>query len=155
MTEKIFHLGIKALVQEQSGKFLVLKVNQAKFKDPKPDDYWDIPGGRVLEGATIEETLFRELEEETGITALDFFKPLDTILSNIEIPLKDGRKVGLILTIYYCTLQSIPSIKLSAEHTEYAWVSPSEASTVLAYKYPKEFIEKIKELNYSAPSDEG
>jgi 8-oxo-dGTP diphosphatase len=146
MKEKIYHLGIKVLIQDPSGKILLLKVNQAKFKNPSVEDYWDIPGGRVLDGHTIEETLLREVEEETGLTNLESFSHFETIISNIEIPLKEGGKVGLILSIYNCLVPHSPSIKLSEENTEYAWVFPEEASRFLSYKYPLDFIEKIKEV---------
>jgi 8-oxo-dGTP pyrophosphatase MutT (NUDIX family) len=121
MNEKIYHLGIKALIQDSSGKILLLKVNQKKFTNPTVEDYWDIPGGRVLEGHTLEDTLHREVEEETRITNLDFFSHLDTIISNIEIPLKDGEKAGLILSIYTCIVSGSPYIQLSEENTDYAW----------------------------------
>jgi 8-oxo-dGTP diphosphatase len=143
MKEKIYHLGIKALIQNQSGKILLLKVNQEKFKNPKPDDYWDIPGGRVLEGHSIEETLRREVEEETGITIFEAFKPLGTVVSNIEIPLDDERKAGLILSIYSCLIRNEEDVRLSKEHTEYSWCSPKEAAQLLSYKYPASFIEKV------------
>lgn len=147
MNEKIYHLGIKALIQDSSGKILLLKVNQEKFKNPTVEDYWDIPGGRVLEGHTLEETLLREVEEETGITNLESFSHLDTITSNIEIPLKNGGKVGLILSIYTCFVPDSTPIQLSEENTDYAWVLPEEATRFLSYKYPLDFIEKIKKLN--------
>ena len=67
MKEKIYHLGIKAFIRNRKGEVLLLQVNQEKFKNPTPGGYWDIPGGRVLNGHTIEETLQREIEEETGI----------------------------------------------------------------------------------------
>lgn len=146
MKEKIFHLGVKALIQNNRGKFLILNVNQEKFKNPKPQGYWDLPGGRVMDDETIEETLFRELEEETGITTLNSFKPLDTIVSNIEIPLKDDFKAGLILTIYACTLHKSGPIILSSEHTDFAWASLTDTTDLMSHKYPVEFTDKMKNL---------
>lgn len=146
MKEKIYHLGIKALIRNLSGEVLLLKVNQEKFKDPKPGSYWDIPGGRVLNGHTIQETLRREVEEETGLTALESFEPIDTVVSNIEIPLKGGQKVGLVLSIYNCLLRDTDNIRLSEEHTEFSWFSPKEAAHLLSHKYPVSFTEKVISL---------
>lgn len=146
MEEKIYHLGIKALIQNKAGEILLLKVNQEKFKNPNPGSYWDIPGGRVLNGSTIEETLSREVEEETGIKMLDSLEHLTTLISNIEIPLTDEKKAGLILSIYRCALFNSINIELSQEHTDYAWFSPTEAVNLLSYKYPKEFTEKVNTL---------
>ncbi len=150
MEEKIYHLGIKALIQNKAGEILLLKVNQEKFKNPTPGSYWDIPGGRVLNDSTIEETLSREIEEETGIKRFDSFKHLATLISNIEIPLTHEKKAGLILSIYGCVLSDPINIQLSSEHTDYAWFSPTEASGMLSYKYPKEFTEKVNKLNFSS-----
>ena len=33
---------------------------------------WFVPGGRIWYGETLEETVLRELEEETGLTAVGF-----------------------------------------------------------------------------------
>ena len=146
MKEKIYHLGIKALIRNPSGEVLLLRVNQEKFKNPKPGSYWDIPGGRVLNGHTIEETLRREVEEETGITTLESFEPIDTVVSNIEIPLEGEQKAGLVLSIYNCLLQGEMNVKLSEEHTECSWFSPKEAAHLLSYKYPASFTEKVIKL---------
>ncbi len=144
--EKIYHLGIKGLIQNLSGNILLLKVDQEKFKNPKPGSYWDIPGGRVTKGQSIEETLKREIKEETGLTTIESIQPLETLISNIEIPLEDGTTAGLVLSIYRCVVSSDPTITLSEEHTDFSWASPKEASELLAYKFPKEFTEKLKAL---------
>jgi 8-oxo-dGTP diphosphatase len=146
MKEKIYHLGIKALIRNQSGEVLLLKVNQEKFKNPKPGSYWDIPGGRVLNDHTIEETLRREIEEETGLTTLKLFEPIDTVVSNIEIPLEGEQKAGLVLSIYSCHLRGEMNVRLSEEHTECSWFSPKEAAHLLSYKYPTSFTEKVINL---------
>lgn len=146
MKEKIYHLGIKALIRNPSGEVLLLKVNQEKFKNPKPRSYWDIPGGRVLNGHTIEETLRREVEEETGLTALESFEPIDTVVSNIEIPLEGEQKAGLVLSIYNCLLKDEEKIRLSEEHTEFSWFSTKEAGQLLSYKYPVSFTERVINL---------
>jgi len=146
MKEKIYHLGVKALIRNSAGEILLLKVNQATFKDPTPKDYWDIPGGRVLNGHTIEETLRREIEEEISITMLESLNLLNTVISNIEMPLDDEHKAGLVLSIYDCVIPDQGEIKLSPEHTEYSWFSPEEAAPLLACKYPKSFTDNIKNL---------
>ncbi len=35
----------------------------------KPEPFWDVPGGRVDPGETFEQTVIRELQEETGYRA--------------------------------------------------------------------------------------
>ena len=101
MPEKNYHLGVKALLKNNQGQCLLLKVNQEKFKSPKKEEYWDIPGGRVQNGDTIDETLLREIEEETTLKNITNITPFDTTVSNIEIPLDNGETVGLIFFVYF------------------------------------------------------
>jgi len=145
MTEDVFHLGIKAIIQDKQGRVLLLKVNPSVMHKFIGKPYWDIPGGRITKGSTVEATLKREVEEETGISKIVSFKPFSMVLSNIRIPIRDY-DVGLILASYICAVDNYSQVKLSSEHTEAKWFSSDEASKLLEVKYPIEFTEKIKEL---------
>lgn len=145
--EDKFHLGIKAIIRNDEGKILLLKVNVKQLRNYAGEAYWDIPGGRIQKNSTVEETLKREVEEETGITSIASFRPFNMTLSNnIRIPVGD-ETVGLILAAYVCEAGEIKDIKLSDEHVEYGWFSPQEAAELLSVKYPKEFALKISELS--------
>src|ERR1700744_177543 len=98
MTEKLFHVGVKALIISEEGKVLLLNVNTAHFRDDKTP-HWDIPGGRVQEGQSALETLKREVVEETGIEQIEKAEYLTGVISNIEIPISDTEKVGLVLVV--------------------------------------------------------
>ncbi|MEX1014214.1 MAG: NUDIX hydrolase, partial [Candidatus Paceibacterota bacterium] len=125
------------------GEILLLKVNKEKIKEFEGEAYWDIPGGRIHRGSTIEETLRREVEEETGIVDIQSIEPFTMTLSNIRIPYMDS-DTGLILSIYSCEVGDTDKITLSNEHSEYKWTNSKEASKLLEVKYPKEFTEKIR-----------
>ncbi len=145
MREDVFHLGIKAIIRNSRGEVLLLKTNPAELRGDNGESYWDIPGGRIHKGTSIEEALKREVEEETGIATIKEFKPFSMVLSNIRIPTNDG-SVGLILSSYLCEVENVENIKLSNEHIEYKWFSPQEAAKLLEFKYPREFVEKFGEL---------
>lgn len=144
MNEDIFHLGIKALIRDKIGQILLLKINPKKLIGIKKS-YWDIPGGRIHRGSTVEQTLKREISEETGIKSITSIKPLAMVLSNIRIPMGDS-DVGLILSIYDCENGDSNKIILSDEHIEVKWFSPKDASRLLKVKYPKMFTDLIKNL---------
>lgn len=143
--EDTFHLGIKALIQDNDKKLLLLKVNVAELKKYSGEPYWDIPGGRMQLGDTIESALLREIKEETGITAIKSYDIFLGVLSNIRIPVGE-KTVGLILHTYLCSVDQISEIQLSNEHIEYGWFYPKEAASLLEVKYPLEFTKKLKEL---------
>lgn len=143
--EDSFHLGIKALVRNNTGKILLLQVNPAKLKAER-QAYWDLPGGRIQKGETVINTLEREVEEETRLTGLE--KPVEVgmVLSNIRIPMDADNSVGLILDIYSVQAPQNARIALSDEHIAYDWFAPTEAASMLRVKYPDAFCDKIAQL---------
>lgn len=138
--EESYHLGIKGLIRDRKGKILLLKVNPAKLNGKA--DYWDLPGGRVQKGDSIEDTFKREIAEEISIDEIEDVKPLAMVLSNIRIPVGDD-SVGLILGIYQCKILDGSDIKISDEHIAFDWFEPRKAAKLLEVKYPPEFCEII------------
>jgi 8-oxo-dGTP diphosphatase len=135
MAHKLFHVGVKALITDSSGKILL-------FKTPPWDDmpaYWDLPGGRIEDNQTAEDALRREILEETGITNVTNIAYYSACISNIEIPVSEAEKVGLVLFAYTVDVPDGVAIQLSDEHTDYEWVERSELPERLKEKYPAEF----------------
>jgi 8-oxo-dGTP diphosphatase len=142
--EALYHLGIKALVRNSEGSVLLLQVNPAKLRDERKA-YWDLPGGRVQKGDSVEDTLKREVAEETGVTKITVGEPITTVLSNISIPVENGESVGLILSVYSCSIPYDAAVILSDEHVAYEWVASAEAAKRLIVKYPADFCKSITE----------
>lgn len=141
LLEDCFHLGIKVLLCNSERKILLLE-KQHRIKGV----YWDLPGGRLQKGENVMETLFREVEEETGLQCLDDASPFDMILTNIRIPTSSG-EVGLILSVYRCNISSSFVPQLSDEHIGFGWFNTSETAQLLKTQYPIAFIEKITRIN--------
>lgn len=141
--EKLFYVGVKALITNDAGKILLFKAEISHHR-VQAEPYWDIPGGRMEQGETVTETLRREVEEETGITKLKSIKFWTSVVSKHEIPLDDGTLAGLVLMIYKVTIANDSTIKISTEHTEYDWFTPLEAAKLLSNKYPPEFTDLLK-----------
>lgn len=138
--EKLFHVGVKALIEDEKGNILLLHApGWAKNNTPP---HWDIPGGRIQEGQVVEDALKREIEEETGIKKVRSVSFFTAVISKHEIPFED-RILGLVLMIYKITIPVGSKITLSHEHTEYEWVEPKEAAKRLENKYPEEFTKKL------------
>lgn len=134
--EKLFHVGVKALIQNVEGRILLLhSPGWAKNNTPP---HWDIPGGRVQERQNILSALKREIQEETNITDISDPAFLTAVIANHEIP-HEGRMLGLVLMIYKVTVPPGSRIILSSEHTDYEWVDKQEAAKRLSNKYPTEF----------------
>ena len=148
MQEDTFHLGIKALIRNETGRILLFRVNPKELSGENPA-YWDLVGGRIQRGETVIDALQREVHEETGIKSFDLGKHLGMVLSNIRIPLKNAFDIGLILSIYECRITGEPQIMLSHEHTRYDWIEPAQAAEHLAFKYPEEFCRMVAQLTHN------
>lgn len=143
--EDVFHLGIKALICNSAGDILLLQVNPVKLHGERKD-YWDLPGGRVQKGDSVEDTLQREVQEETSIAEIADIQPISMVLSNIRIPMGEEKSVGLILSVYACAVSSDAKVVLSDEHIAYDWFTPAKAAALLRVKYPRDFCEAIAGL---------
>lgn len=138
--EKLFHVGIKALIENEERKVLLLFAPGWERAKTKP--HWDIPGGRIQEGGSAEETLKREVEKETGIKNIQSQEFLSAVVSNHQIPFED-KILGLVLMVYKVKVPVTNKIILSHEHTDFEWVDKKEAAKRLADKYPPDFTKLL------------
>lgn len=113
----IFYVAVHALVRNNENKVLVTK--RAKCNDYMPLK-WDIPGGTVEEGETVEEALIRELKEETKID----IKPIKLIYAYSNLSQLPTRQT--IQLVYTCEFRDGAVILNREEHEEYKWVEYSE-----------------------------
>lgn len=142
MAEKLFYIGVKALIESRQGELLLFKADVSRHRKNK-EPYWDIPGGRIDEGETVVlDTLRREIYEETGIKDIVSHEFFTAVISNHQIP-KDDKLYGLALMIYKVSIPEDSRIKMSKEHVAYEWVSREEARKRLTHKYPKEFTDLL------------
>ncbi|HKU18174.1 MAG TPA: NUDIX domain-containing protein [Candidatus Saccharimonadales bacterium] len=146
--EDVFHLGIKGLITNQKGEVLLLQANPAEIHGANDGKtYWDLPGGRIKRGESVEATLAREIAEETGITQLTRIKPLGMTLSNLRLHVHGhSDTVGLVLAVYECDVPKGSEVQLSHEHIGYEWVSKQRAAKLLRTKFSKEFCDLLATL---------
>lgn len=105
-------ISVKAIICYKN-KFLLLKPRKLEGSI----NGWDGPGGTMEDGETMEQTLDREVFEETGIKIQNRFH-----LQTLEIP-----NIPVRYEIYFCTSDT-DQVALSEEHVEYKWASAEEFS---------------------------
>ena len=127
-------------VEEGSVRFLLLKrVQRSEFGLPA---FWQGVTGGMEEGETFEETAAREIFEETG------YKPslIEAVGYEYSFPIKDEWRASygpepteIIERVYCAEVEGEPV--LSAEHSEYKWVSESDAVELIHFDSNKLALE--------------
>ena len=97
-------VSVEAIIV-QDDSLLLLKRN-----NPPVKDRWWFPGGRIRKGETLEDALFREVEEETGLQIIDY--KLLNVYSRVFHERHD------IAIVYLCKCK-VENIVLNDEHSEY------------------------------------
>ncbi len=127
--EKKFGVATKAIIKNKEGKYLVLYKSGTEEINP---DKIDIPGGRMNFGESVEESLKREVAEETGIK-IEIIKPLRAW----GLVKDDLHLVGITFLAEYVSGE----LRLSGEHTKYEWMDKKK---ILTGDYPEWIKEEFK-----------
>ena len=110
-------VGVKILIQNKRGKYLLLHRNTEKYKGVKGE--WDIVGGRIKLGTPLLENLQREVQEETGLTLVG--KP--QLIAAQDILLEEKHVVRL--TYVGSTAEGEVVLNIE-ENDEYQWYTKEE-----------------------------
>ncbi|MDP2750081.1 MAG: NUDIX domain-containing protein [Nanoarchaeota archaeon] len=118
MVDKLF-AATKAFIVH-NGKILVVR-ESSKYKDGTNAGRFDIVGGRVEPGQRFDESLLREIEEETSLK-VKVGKPFH---ADEWRPCVKGEKWQVIATFFECFAET-DKVKLSEDHDEFKWIKPEE-----------------------------
>ena len=128
------HSAGAILYNEDIQKFLLLK----RVNDP----FWEFPKGHIEENEEIQETLKREIEEETGIKVVNIIKEIGKL--NFEI--KKENKVKKRVISYYLVKTLEESVKLSEEHSDYIWLNYQDVIDYLEFEDIKNIFKEVDTL---------
>ena len=107
------NLGVHALIQNNNGEILLLKRGENVEYMPMK---WDLPGGKLEIGESVENALYREVLEETGV-GIEIQKPIYVYTNLSQLPI-----LQTVQIIYLCTYRG-ETINLNIkEHIEYKWI---------------------------------
>ena len=116
MDIKLF-IATKAFVNYQ-GRILILR-ESAKYSDGSNAGRYDVVGGRLIPGQKFDESLLREIKEETNLT-IRFGKPFYV---GEWRPVIKGNKCQIVGVFFECFADSNIVI-LSEDHDKYEWIDP-------------------------------
>jgi len=113
---KQFYVAMGAIVESDQG-ILVLK--RSPEKDFAPDT-WEVITGRLEMGENPEKGIIREITEETDIQA-ELIMPVHT-----SFFYRGSQEYPMVFIDFWCRYLE-GDVKLSWEHSEYEWVSLTDA----------------------------
>ena len=127
-----------AIIPYPDNKILLIKRNTIPFKG-----YWALPGGRMDSGENIEQTIVREVKEETGLNV--------TIVSKVGEYIEKGIKDDVEYE-YYPTCFMVKPVggeikKQDSEIQEIKLFSLSELPKPLAFEHDlmiKDYVQNSK-----------
>ncbi len=105
--------------------------------------HWDFVKGNIEKGEDENETVRREIEEETGIKRITF---VDGFREIIKYFYKWKGKNILKIVIYYLVETKQKTVKLSYEHIGFEWLPYVRAMDKLTFRNSKEVLNKAYEF---------
>ncbi len=116
-------IGVKALIQDEDGRFLFLKRAQPVVQGRIT---WDIPGGRINKDEPLLAGLAREVMEETGAEVTTEHAQL---INAQDIFIAD-KNLHIVRLTYLIGVAAM-TIALSDEHSEYVFFTLQGAMEVV------------------------
>ncbi|PIS09571.1 ADP-ribose pyrophosphatase [Candidatus Beckwithbacteria bacterium CG10_big_fil_rev_8_21_14_0_10_34_10] len=123
---------VGALVFNRKGEILLVKSYKWKGK-------YQIPGGHIEEGETIEEAVKREVKEETGLEVfkIEFLNVQEAVFDKAFF-----KKRHFIFIDYTCRTNSLKVI-LNEEAQSYIWTTLKKALKMNLNSYTRKAIKDL------------
>lgn len=121
-----FFAGIAAVIwSPATNKYVLLR--RSDDRDYAPG-IWECVTGRVDQGEGFEDALRREVREELEVEVQVEYVLGTTHFYRGTPPTPENELVGVV---YLCSLADPSSIRISSEHSDYRWLSASDATELL------------------------
>lgn len=116
---------------QNNGEYLLIK----RAREPQKG-WWDLPGGFIEYDEKADESLLREIEEETGLVNLK----IEDFLGGFP-----GNYAGIqkVLDLVFVIKSYSREVRLSGENNEYKWVELSDIPE-LAFEDLNEALKLLK-----------
>jgi 8-oxo-dGTP pyrophosphatase MutT (NUDIX family) len=121
--------------------YLLLRYQGTSHRTDK--DYWDLPKGHIEKGETLEETVKREVKEETGLKDV---KIVPGFKETIKYFFKWEDKNILKFVTFFTAEAETDKVEISDEHIGFEWLSYDQALSKVTFKNAKEILKKANDF---------
>ena len=125
-----FFVAGHALIERES-KYLVMRRSKLNTYMPLK---WDIPGGIVKLGETLEAAIYREVSEETGLT-IQVGRVIYMYANRDQLPVRQTFQ-----TVYLCKYKGGEVRLKPSEHDIYQWLYYNDIAGVDMIDFLRELI---------------
>ena len=132
--EKYQKIGVTAFILNDNHQVLLIRRSD---KEKFLPNYYEMPGGKLEFGESMEEALKREIREEVNLE-IELLK----IYSSFSYISKNGSRHTIDIQCYAKLTDNNEGLKLSDAHDDYVWVSENDVSNFLISDLMKESIIK-------------
>lgn len=115
---KPFYVAYAAIIPNEEGKILLIRRSERSKTNPL---LWEPPGGKPDPGERLDESLRREVREETGLE-VELCRPAGTAMMELA-----DRKIAYLIML--CRIQE-GAVRLSDEHSDFMWIDPMETDQI-------------------------
>lgn len=125
-----FFVAGHALIERES-RYLVMRRSKLSTYMPLK---WDIPGGIVKLGETLEEAICREVSEETGLT-IQVGRVVYVYANRDQLPVRQTFQA-----VYLCRYKG-GEVRLNpSEHDMYRWLDYNDIASVDMIDFLRELV---------------
>ncbi len=132
------------IFKKEGGKFFYLLLHYQS-------GHWDFPKGNIEKGEKLQDTVKREVREETRIDDVKFI--LD-FKETIKYFYRLKGKIIFKTVVFYLVETKTKDVKISREHIGYKWLPYDQALKQVTFKNAKEILKKANQFlkEYAAKS---
>jgi len=112
--------------------------------------HWDFPKGHVEAGEGEEQTAKREIQEETGITSLEFLSSFREVVS-YSFRHSNGAAAQKQV-VFFLVMTHEKLVRLSNEHIGFAWLPYAAAKKKATYENARMLLEKAEKRLSEKPA---
>jgi len=114
-----------------------------RYSTESVEPFWDLTKGHIEKGENELETAKREVEEETGLSDIEF---VNGFKEQIQYSYQLGGQLRSKMVTFFLAESRNKNVKISPEHVGYIWSPYKQALAKLTFDDQKEIL--IKAHNF-------